>query len=57
MYGMIREMSKNLDFTVLATVKKCTDTPLALTIKMLIIAEIVEIVDDVYKKYCYNRFE
>ena len=43
-------MSKNLDFTVL-------DTPLALTIKMLIIAEIVEIVDDVYKKYCYNRFE
>lgn len=44
-----KEMSKNLDFTVLATVKKCTDTPLALTIKMLIIAEIVEIVDDVYK--------
>lgn len=33
------------------------DIPLAKTIRLFIFAEIVEIVDDVYKKYCYNRFK
>ena len=48
---MIRETLKKSYFTVSATVKKDAQIPhLAKTIRLFIFAEIVEIVDDVYKK-------